>query len=62
MTNKTKLTEEIKVQRAFNKTSTESLKLIELALENKSAYIYLKGVRDVIDSAIKSIEQKEVEK
>jgi hypothetical protein len=58
MNTKEKLTEEIKVQRAFNKASTESLKLIELALENKSAYIYLKGVRDVIDSAIKSIEDR----
>jgi len=50
--------EDLKVQRAFNKTSTESLKLIELALENRSAYIYLKGVRNVIDTAIKMLEEK----
>ena len=43
---------------AFNKASTETIKLIELALENKLAFIYLKGVRDLIDSAIKSIEVK----
>ena len=36
----TKVQEEIKVQRAFNKASTETLKLIELALENKLAFIY----------------------
>ena len=53
-----KVQEKIKVQRAFNKASTETLKLIELALENKLAFIYLKGVRDVIDTAIKSIEAK----
>ena len=52
------LKEDLKIQRIFNKTSTESLKLIELALENRSAYIYLKGVRDVIDTAIKNLEEK----
>ena len=50
--------EDLKIQKVFNKTSTESLKLIELALENRSAYIYLKGVRDVIDTAIKNLEEK----
>ncbi len=53
-----KVQEEIKVRKVFNKASTESIKLIELALENKLAFIYLKGVRDVIDTAIKSIEHK----
>ena len=53
-----KVKEEIKVQRAFNKASTETLKLIELALENKLAFIYLKGVRDLMDSAIKEIGNK----
>ena len=54
----TKVQEKIKVQRAFNKASTETLKLIELALENKFAFIYLKGVRDLMDSAIKEIGNK----
>ena len=54
----TKVQEEIKVQRAFNKASTETLKLIELALENKLAFIYLKGVRDLMHSAIKEIGNK----
>ena len=53
-----KVQEQIKVQRAFNKASTETLKLIELALENKLAFIYLKGVRDLMDSAIKEIGNK----
>ena len=57
-----KVQEEIKVQRAFNKASTETLKLIELALENKLAFIYLKGVRDLMDSAIKEIGNKYDEK
>ena len=54
----TKVQEKIKVQRAFNKASTETLKLIELALENKLAFIYLKGVRYLMDSAIKEIGNK----
>ena len=58
MEQKMTLKEDLKIQRVFNKTSTESLKLIELALENRSAYIYLKGVRDVIDTAIKNLEKK----
>ena len=58
MEQKMTIKEDLKVQRAFNKTSTESLKLIELALENRSAYIYLKGVRNVIDTAIKMLEEK----
>ena len=58
MEQKMTLKEDLKIQRIFNKTSTESLKLIELALENRSAYIYLKGVRDVIDTAIKNLEEK----
>ena len=53
-----KVQEEIKVQRAFNKASTETLKLIELALENKLAFIYLKAVRDLVDSAIKELGNK----
>ena len=53
-----KVQEKIKVQRAFNKASTETLKLIELALENKLAFIYLKGVRDLMGSAIKEIGNK----
>ena len=44
--------------KAVNKASTETLKLIELALENKLAFIYLKGVRDLMDSAIKEIGNK----
>ena len=58
MEQKMTIKEDLKFQRAFNKTSTESLKLIELALENRSAYIYLKGVRNVIDTAIKMLEEK----
>ena len=58
MKTKVELTKEIKIQRAFNKASSETLKLIELALENKLAFIYLKGVRDLMDSAIKNIEEK----
>jgi len=54
----TKVQEKIKVQRAFNKASTETLKLIELALENKLAFIYLKGVRNLMDLAIKEIGNK----
>ena len=53
-----KVQEKIKVQRAFNKASTETLKLIELALENKLAFIYLKGVRNLMDLAIKEIGNK----
>ena len=58
MKTKEKLSKDIHIQKAFNKASTETIKLIELALENKLAFIYLKGVRDLIDSAIKSIEVK----
>ena len=54
----TKVQEKIKVQRAFNKASTETIKLIELALENKLAFIYLKGVRNLMDLAIKEIGNK----
>ena len=54
----TKVQDKIKVQRAFNKASTETLKLIELALENKLAFIYLKGVRNLMDLAIKEIGNK----
>ena len=54
----TKVQEKIKVQRAFNKASTETLKLIELALENKLAFIYLKGVRNLMDLGIKEIGNK----
>ena len=58
MKTKEKLSTDIHIQKAFNKASTETIKLIELALENKLAFIYLKGVRDVIDTAIKSIQAK----
>ena len=58
MKTKEKLSKDIHIQKAFNKASSETIKLIELALENKLAFIYLKGVRDVIDSAIKIIEEK----
>ena len=36
---KEKLSLDIHIQKAFNKASTETIKLIELALENKLAFI-----------------------
>ena len=58
MKTKEKLSKDIHIQKAFNKASSETIKLIELALENKLAFTYLKGVHDVIDTAIKLIEGK----
>ena len=57
---KEKVTHELKGQRVFNNLQKSAIRMIELAIENKQSLIYLKSVRDLINAAIKQIEEKEL--
>tara|TARA_R100001230_G_scaffold19810_1_gene10009 strand:+ start:322 stop:507 length:186 start_codon:yes stop_codon:yes gene_type:complete len=59
---KEKLTQQLKGQRVANNLQKSVIRMIELAIENKQYLIYLESVRDLINGAIKQIEQKEVRK
>ena len=59
---KQKLTDQLKGQRVFNNLQKSAIRMIELSIENKQSLIYLKSVRDLMNAAIKQIEEKEVNK
>ena len=42
--------------RTFNNLQTAAIRLIELSIKDKTSFIRLKSVRDLIDTAIKEIE------
>jgi hypothetical protein len=43
--------------RTFNNLQTAAIRLIELSIKDKTSFIRLKSVRDLIDTAIKEIEE-----
>jgi len=44
--------------KTFNDLQTATIRLIELSIEDKASLIRLKSVRDLIDEAIKQIEEQ----
>jgi len=44
--------------RTFYNLQTSAIRMIELSIEDKTSLIRLKSVRDLIDTAIKNIEDK----
>ena len=42
--------------RTFSNLQTAAIRLIELSIKDKTSFIRLKSVRDLIDTAIKEIE------
>ena len=47
--------------RTFNNLQTAAIRLIELSIKDKTSLIRLKSVRDLIDTAIKEIEENHYE-
>mgnify|MGYP003124607250 CR=1 FL=1 len=44
--------------RTFNNLQTAAIRLIELSIKDQTSLIRLKSVRDLIDTAIKQIEEQ----